>query len=805
MRREILSWLLGIVCVFVLLLPPPASSETVVESYLDAETGIVTFTRLEDGIPVATWRLQQSITTRFRRTSGDGQPGGEIEAGVEDPYGVDADTRFKNLEKEEPVFLSDWDQITPSYNNYHGQTTACTEVKVEESYANSPHVADGVAAFHEYIYEVTGVHVDVLNYDPGRDLTSYVKESHDNLQVLNNIPFGTSLFTVVFPQGWKRHDAGLVRHPVILCGQGYTVDNNYMYRRRTPHLYMIQKVAASAENPQLNSAILIISNTGGREGQGIHSNAISDLEGFLKYTRRFVVSELDSPDETIDLGLDLQKIMTANGSRAGNTALVWGANPLLADYNVAAIHAFVPPVKIGSMLRLSFFTYPALNYVTKQAMGARGAYKYSYRDPFTDKVLTPDEKAVRIGHTFTGQTTIKEIDDHSAYGVFSRPELVDGLREKRITISEGTHDAYMPMPYFIEFDNLLRKLGIGHATCIGYVYGHGHMVAKSDPPWDDDTFEVHKTVAMLVQNKDLGPYDGHLRVFHMPATIGCSGFGEKELRIDADLLERINELRPNYFPAGHSPTKLGFSATLPAKAVSSLPFTISLIGESGQSWKIWGRPETGYHPVYSASGVFGEDMGIPDVLEHGSEWVILHLSNGLPTGNYEWFFEYAGKEIPNRFTPFVSPGGLPSKTVTQVLPDEVPCYGQTDGCGTYFHDNGCSNENLSFGVDFYHPLLLQPNRDPRLEPLHEIVGYAGETLAFALSATDPDGDPVVYDLRNRFGGFLGPDVQMNGRSGEVNTFLEIGDVGRYYLTAIAKDGKGGIDKETFVVNIKPAP
>lgn len=782
----------------------PGISKAATEKHLDKETGIVTFTEVEEGLPASSWRLQQSIVTHFRRTGGDDQPGGELEEGVEDPYGIDADTRYKNLSRENPSFLSEWEAVTPSYNNYHGQTTACTEVKVEKPNAIEPDVADGIEAFHDYIYGATGVHIDVLNYDPARPLTVYLKENHTNLQVVNNIPYGLSLFTVVFPRGWQRHQGGLARHPVVLCGQGYTVDNNLMYRRLTPHLYMIEKVAASGGGSQYNGLILVISNTGGREGLGIHSNAMKDVEGFLEYTRRFRLDNSSDTTRAIDLGLDTHRIVTSNGSRAGNTALVWGANPRRADYNVVAVHAFVPPIRVGSMLELSYFTYPALNHVVKHAMGARGAYKYSYRDPFTDRVLTPNEKAVRIGHTFTGQKTIEEIDGYSAYGIFSRPELVDELRHKRITISQGTHDAYMPMPYFIQFDNKLKDLGIRHATCIGYVYGHGHIVAKANPPWNEDTFEVHRTLAMLAKGVNIQPYSGHYRVFHIPEKMyyqDGTRFGEVELMVDYDLLERIHNMRPDYFPEGHNANKLVFSATLPAKAVSSLPITIALVGESGKSWKIWARPETGYHPVYSASGVFGQDADNFDQLEYGSEWVILHFDNGLVPGRYEWFFEYAGREVPNRFTPVVSPKGLPVKAVMEVLSEEVPCYGRTGECDTYAHPHNGSNENLSFGVDFYHPLLLKPNNDPEFEPLPDIIGYVGEELNFTLSATDPDGDALVYDLRNQFGNCLGKDVNMNGLTGKVSTSLEARDVGTYPLTAIAKDGKGGVAKQAFVVTV----
>ena len=110
---------------------------------------------------------------------------------------------------------------------------------------------------------------------------------------------------------------------------------------------------------------------------------------------------------------------------------------------------------------------------------------------------------------------------------------------------------------------------------------------------------------------------------------------------------------------------MAFSATIPYGVVKRKPFDITLIGKEGESWEIWCRKEDGYNRILYFYGVFGEqpsdhyNVVSDSQISYGKEYVILNLTAGDETGRYEWFFTYDGKEIPNRFTPFLDQNGLP--------------------------------------------------------------------------------------------------------------------------------------------------
>lgn len=610
------------------------------------------------------WRLEDYITTHYTSETGDDKKKCTVdpyeidETGVlELYYGADADDTWMNREKDGFPFYDSEDPKRPYYNNYFNQATAGKPV--------SRSVIEG---FHDELYGVVQKHVDILNYDPDTPFWSYVFYNMPNVQIINNIPHGNSLFTVVLPPEWKWDTP--TRYPVLLRGAGYLSDNNgiYDYEKNPRAFERIKWVANSVDiGPGL---IAVFSNAGGRESQGVHSNAFDDVGSFLNLLTNFPVWPGGGGQMgTINLGADLTKIITDGGSRGGATALAWGVK--LAEYNcdVLGIHASVPPLKLGSMLRRSFFSFPGLNNAVNEALGSDNAYLYTYPD---EQALTPDEKALAVGDVFVGgvdfnnvnvEEEIDKIDGGSAYGISANAK--SSLKAKRVSISMGTHDAYTSMADFLDFDHMLNESDpdpVPHKTYIGYMWGHGFVDRPGfyDPvaqKWHTDTYV---SIYKVLQGQDFQPYVNQ-RIFEMP---DCERWQdtdyyckeptgvdwEKPLRINSGVITRIQAIHSDdalwdYFPIGHDPSldpsKLGFSATIPAKAVKDLPVTVVLMGESGKSYEIYARPENGYHPVYEASGTFD-----------ANEYVIMQYEISDPEGRYEWFFKYDGKEIPNRFTSF---------------------------------------------------------------------------------------------------------------------------------------------------------
>jgi hypothetical protein len=725
------------------------------------------------------YRLEQYITTHYTKSGGDDKIGGEREWGYYNAYyGKNADLRWMNLDKDGHP----WDDtIKPSYNNYHNEITAYNEIQVKQilygggniitvNDDNGNGIADQIELYEYNVFNRTGVHCDILNYNPLVPLQSYLLQNHPNMQIINNFQYGNSLFTIFFPPYWKMSDA----YPIVLTGLGYGFDNNYMYLTGSMATGLAVNVANSVDNGGAG-LMAVQSNCGGREALGISEDALDDVGSFMQN----VVAQY---------GGDINRVVTKGASRAGNTALVWGANPNadIYHYNTLAIHSYVPPVKIGSMITLSRATFPSLQEVLNTILGSDYAYRHDYVDEDSGTVMTPQEKSGAALSVILGTTSPEEADNLSAYGRFSDPLLIPSLRQKRILIAQGTHDSFMPMPYFLDFDNALTSNQINHRTFIGYLFSHNYIENEGDE-WN--------TLYKLVSGEEILPFDSSTRVFYMPASLANDGNGTKvvgSVRISDDIISAINIIRPGYFNPDHDETKLGFSASLPCRVGQGLPLTITLIGENGKSWNIWTRKENGYKSLYSQEGIFGQSINSPDELEYGDEWVILHLPANYPANQrYEWFFEYDGKEIPNRFTPFVSPSGVLAKAVTEITSSEPLI-------NDYWHEY--RYDHINFGVDQYHPVLFQGNSAPIVGFIPNLVMREGEQVAVTVTAVDPDNDQVVFDLRDSNNNIVS-FADGNGLTGEFTLNPTVGMEGSYQLKVIAKDGVGGVGERVFSLTV----
>ncbi|MGA1864646.1 MAG: choice-of-anchor Q domain-containing protein [bacterium] len=762
-------------------------------------------------------RLPEYITTHFTATGGDDSERDVLndsdkkEEGYFNPfYGKDADDRWMNWDKH--GYPRDVTK-KPSYNNYHNENTCNNEIKVKYDESNNPindddndGIPNEIEAFEQAVFQATGYHCDILNFTPRvKAEKSYLIEDHPNIQIVNNIYLwasnngayhSSSLFTVIFPPFWKKDGS----YPVLLQCPGFYIDLNAMYLLEDERRFAIWVGQSTKDpnDPNNDGLIVIRSNAGGWETEGYHESAIHDMGSFLEAMAGY--------------GADTSRIITfkEGGSRGGgNAPLIWGVNPYKDDYNVSSIHGACVPFKIGSMARLSVATFPGFGNIFNTVLGSPCAFRYDYISP-------PQDKADLICNILLNVDS-NEADNKSAFGyVYSGdPDLIDSLQEKRITILYGTHDSFMPLPYLFDFDYLLKDKEIPKKIFLGYGVGH------NSEPIKYYTEDIDNTRLSLIQGNNINPHSGHIREFYMPRELvnKWTGADYKTVPIDTNyvlitdaLIDQINSTigYEDYFDANHNSSKLAFSATIPYRVVKRKPYDITLIGEEGKSWEIWCRKEDGYD-IFYFHGVFGEQPTDPyNFAVYGKEYVILNLGAVDETGRYEWFFTYDGKEIPNRFTPFLDQNGYPEKAISEVLDEEPNSYWD------YLHP--CSTKGINHGVDQYHPLLLKDNHHPQLSSITDtsdpesksietLYLTRGESVSLRINASDPDNDKLVYDLRdpnNRIINHNGLDFNFNGLTGVLTLRIDEQDNADYdlRLKAIVKDGKGGRDEKPFTIKVK---
>lgn len=739
-------------------------------------------------------RLATYITTHFTATGGDKAPRGDDEEGHFAPYiGNDADLRWMNLDKDLHPFN---DYIAPAYNNYNNQVTAYNAVKVNVNGFGEPQndrdcdmVPDEIEDYANAVFDATGVHVDILNYNPNAPVDSYILENHPNVQIVNNVIYGTSLFTVFLPPYWNKEG----KYPVKLSGQGGASDNNTMYlNQETRDAFL----AAMSNSPRIGGGkglIVIRSNTGGRESGGVHSNAVHDVGEFLQ-------------NVMVNYGADLDNIVTDGESRAGMTAVTWGVNPENYNYKSVAIYPRVTALMdITSGPLYSPASYPSINRVINNKLGSHRAHAFNYVDvdQVPPYVLSHRDKILQVRKSISGSVDENYYAPYAST-YFSDSTLLPELRKKRVLTASGTRDSYIPISYQLAFNDLMEQNDAPQRSIIGYGFGHEFF---------DPTTDLTKTLIKLVKGEKVTPFSGNETIMFMPSTLEKTSGGTaavKPIQVTNALIDKIktNKGFENYFPENQDENTLGFSATIPHKVMQSQPLSIVLMGEEGASWEVMVRPEDGYQPVYQKSGWFGphtvaEGSGLKTeykygVSETGKEYTVITLWANVDPGRYEWFFKYNGKEIPNRFTPYLESPNAMGTPVTAKAVTEVTNY--EPDLNDYFHPESKGGRS-NMGIDQFHPWLLRENNAPVLNAPSSLAMAVGETINIKFSATDEDGDTVVYDLRNADTDQLLESSKLNGLTGEVSFTASIDLVGHHLIKAIAKDGKGGIAEQVFSLTV----
>jgi hypothetical protein len=505
---------------------------------------------------------------------------------------------------------------TPSYNNYNAQITDDTVPEKEQ-----------VIAFLKHAEKATGMKVIMLNdladlQGPPLQKNSPSDQTAQNasIQIVNNVIIGEALFTVAFPPGWD--PAG--RYPMVLSGNGSGSSNNMRLFGEHNSDIGIAYYAGMSVREGGSGLIVAVCNCGGRESQGANSGTLQAIGDFIDLMADFY-------------GGDRYQLVTFGSSRGGGTALLWGANPLNLDYSVVAIFADVPPLKYGTMTDVAVSDFPSLAGIMNMVLNDPNAYRYD-TGPYSPMDPSP------VMEVLVGTKDLDEADNRGPWGYFEK------LVGKKVVLSQGTHDPYMPMPYFLESDRKLRSLGVHPLTIITLRQGHigGAIV-------EENLINFLKALSMGES------YDIPSGRMYM---------------LQTDLVEHSSTGLSKLSVIG-----MPFTATVPWKLGVKEPGTLILCGEPGKPWAA-DLYDSGGRPKWSWSGVFDETE---------SSFVDLPLPREV--GIYKWFFTYDGTPIANTNTPVVDEHGNPVVCSTNVV-EEQPL--QQDVYYDYDRYN-----HLNFGIDQY--------------------------------------------------------------------------------------------------------
>lgn len=96
------------------------------------------------------------------------------------------------------------------------------------------------------------------------------------------------------------------------------------------------------------------------------------------------------------------------------------------------------------------------------------------------------------------------------------------------------------------------------------------------------------------------------------------------------------------------------------------------------------------------------------------------------------------------------------------------------------------------------------NNPPVIEPIEPKTVKEGETLAFIVSARDPDGDPLAYSLEPIKDRVYPANAALEGRSGNFEWTPTKEDTGVYYAKVTVSDNKGGEDAAALLITLDGA-
>jgi YD repeat-containing protein len=105
------------------------------------------------------------------------------------------------------------------------------------------------------------------------------------------------------------------------------------------------------------------------------------------------------------------------------------------------------------------------------------------------------------------------------------------------------------------------------------------------------------------------------------------------------------------------------------------------------------------------------------------------------------------------------------------------------------------------GVDllFFRINVTPPNKKPLITSQPTAEASSGRSYQYQVRALDGDGDPISYSLETAPTG-----MTLSATTGLLTWTPTAGQVGTQSVTLTASDGKGGIDTQTFALNVLPS-
>ncbi len=99
--------------------------------------------------------------------------------------------------------------------------------------------------------------------------------------------------------------------------------------------------------------------------------------------------------------------------------------------------------------------------------------------------------------------------------------------------------------------------------------------------------------------------------------------------------------------------------------------------------------------------------------------------------------------------------------------------------------------------------IVPSNQDPILDPIGNRVVNEGQNIQFTVSATDPNGDPLIFDTGNIAP--LPSGATFNEASRTFSWTPNFNQAGSYQVTFYVRDPFGAYDKETVTITVVDVP
>ncbi len=98
-----------------------------------------------------------------------------------------------------------------------------------------------------------------------------------------------------------------------------------------------------------------------------------------------------------------------------------------------------------------------------------------------------------------------------------------------------------------------------------------------------------------------------------------------------------------------------------------------------------------------------------------------------------------------------------------------------------------------------------PNASPHLLAIPDQVVFEGQTINTTLSATDADGDRLIYTIPTNPGFMSIKDIQHAGNTTTATCVMTPTQQGTYGAAVRVEDGKGGVDSQAFTITVERPP